>query len=360
MKTRVAAVICLTTLMGACLVELPDPINIRDMLVSSAFDGKITAKVENGNDYNAVISTVAARIYNENSGKYEVFASGSYANGGFTITLPATPNAKFLISLGEVPAGITISDKTAKAVSVNEFTPLDSKGYSVGDLYYAKDDRYSGAVFMYADRDVTITGSYRNEIQVNFSMLLKKGWNIVYEEAYNSSYNLTTMPVSGLKWYFEEDFYPAITTISNVKMFCTLVDGSNLSAAASVDGSLYALVSATTSNRTKIDFVYFYGKMYSPNSIASATGTFSNMTNGWAKKNDTRFVLLSGVDFATVTAENIVSIAGLPTATSVAVSNGAVVGFVTDAGKIGIFKVVDYKAGYNVTDYCTIDIKVQQ
>jgi len=74
------------------------------------------------------------------------------------------------------------------------------------------------ASFMYADRDVTITGSYRAEVQVNFSMLLKKGWNIVYEDTYNySSYSLTTTPVSGLKWYFEEDFYGGLVVSGSSK-----------------------------------------------------------------------------------------------------------------------------------------------
>jgi len=175
----------------------------------------ITAKVENGNDYNAVISTVEARCYEDGKGRgeYEVFASSSYANGGFTITLPATPNTKYLETLEDPPAGITVSDKTAKIMSVSMFMPLNSKGYRVGYLSYEKEDNnsWTWAEFWYADKDVTVSGSHEGvdeeDEEYSFSMSLKKGWNIVYvtETRTVEKYEYTTTPVSGLKWYFESD-----------------------------------------------------------------------------------------------------------------------------------------------------------
>jgi hypothetical protein len=60
----------------------------------SAFDGVITAKVENGNALNSIIKEL--RVTND---KGNVIASGVYANGGFTITLPKTLDAKYLSNI---------------------------------------------------------------------------------------------------------------------------------------------------------------------------------------------------------------------------------------------------------------------
>jgi hypothetical protein len=82
--------------------------------------------------------------------------------------------------------------------------------------------------------------------------------------------------------------------------------------------------------------------------------------NAWTTKRATKFVVRSSGDFDGVDKDNIVSKAGNPTLSVVAVSNGAVIGFETADGKTGIFKVTGYQAGYNPTDFVTIDIKVQQ
>ena len=153
---------------------------------------------------------------------------------------------------------------------------------------------------------------------------------------------------------------PEISSHSNVKIFCTGADGSGQSAAASADGTTFALTGASTSNQQKCDFVYFYGKMYSPATISTATGTLTNIVNAWTTKRATKFVVRSSGDFDGVDKDNIVAKAGLPAAGSVAISNGAVIGFETADGKTGIFKVTAYQAGYNPTDFVTIDIKVQE
>ena len=71
--------------------------------------------------------------------------------------------------------------------------------------------------FWYTDRDVRITGkdSYFDEYDeitytYNLDISLKKGWNTVYwtGKVNSSTTSVSNNPVSGLKWYFEEDFYP--------------------------------------------------------------------------------------------------------------------------------------------------------
>jgi len=158
-----------------------------DGLVSSAFDGKITATLEKGgetyNYLNSKVNKVSAEIGRDE----EILASGTYANGGFTLTLPQ-PTAKYFETNGDendAPvAGINVSDKNAKiSEPIKDIIAYDSVSYDYGDeLYYGKVDKNSETEvsFMYADRDVTITGSSQDEYngikyETLYSISLKKG-----------------------------------------------------------------------------------------------------------------------------------------------------------------------------------------
>jgi len=198
-----------------------------DKLVSDAFDGKITAIVENGAAYNSQFSAVAAVVYIDTVPWYEIFAIGTYANGGFTITLPATPNAKYLQAFEEAPASINVSDKNAKAMSLS-LVASNSAGNNSSDLIYGKvgSNSYTRVAFMYADRDVTITGSYKEEedgytYEEHDNVSLKRGWNRVYvtvtETETSEKAELTTKPVSGVKWYFRYDWNDAYRAASGAK-----------------------------------------------------------------------------------------------------------------------------------------------
>jgi len=205
-----------------------------DKLVSDAFDGKITATVENGAAYNSQFSMVAAVVYTDTEPWYEILATGTYANGGFTITLPATLDAKYLETFEEfsedgIPAGINVSDKNAKVLSGLSLAAANSNGSSNSGLIYGKvgSNSYTMVTFMYADRDVTVTGSYKEELEGGYTdeehanVSLKKGWNRVYmtstETKTSDKSEITTKPVSGVKWYFEEDFEDAFEAASGVK-----------------------------------------------------------------------------------------------------------------------------------------------
>ena len=190
-----------------------------DKLVASPFDGVITATVEKGEAYNAhnsKVTTVAAQVRNNNGGREE-FASGTYANGGFTLTLPATPDSKYLSPIEEIVdegKGIKISNKTAKVVELdlisNRIIAYDDNTDYYGDrLACGMVDKNSKTVveFWYADKDVTMT-ALENEDGYKFicSVSLKKGWNRVYMTETETKIEATTTPVSGVKWYFEYDF----------------------------------------------------------------------------------------------------------------------------------------------------------
>ena len=188
-------------------------------LETSAFDGRITAVVQNGNAYNSVISRVKALYYTD-SGEEHVVASGTYANGGFTMTLPSTPNAGYLSTIGSLFGGagnMIISDRNANIMSIDLFEGFNADDYVVCDFSYESamaGNTTTYTTFMYADRDVSFTGSFNDregaEIwYYNCSVSLKRGWNIMYRtmtwNGNNVDVNLTTKAVSGVRWTIADE-----------------------------------------------------------------------------------------------------------------------------------------------------------
>jgi hypothetical protein len=186
---------------------------------NGGFDGKIQATVSTGS---VAVDAVKAFVSNEGEDYYEV-ASGKYENGGFTINLPATVPAKYLEQLFDdgIPKSIKISDTNAKAAA---FFGIEAyKGEDeVGSFYYDLEvNDYSSieAFFIYADRDVTITGSWTETDEEDwtstetYNVSLKKGWNKMYEKHTASETNqtetseVTTTELGGLKWSFYSHFY---------------------------------------------------------------------------------------------------------------------------------------------------------
>ena len=178
-----------------------------DDLATSAFDGKIVAVVENGSAYNSLISKVVA--YVETEDLYEEIAFGSYSNGGFILTLPSTPNSKFLMPI-EDRLGGKISDRNAMIcyISPHRFEAYNSNNELVDYLLYGftiLNETYStfrSSFFVYVDRDVTVTGSENDgDYPFNFTISLKMGWNTLY----NLENGYSTKADSRVKWYFDDD-----------------------------------------------------------------------------------------------------------------------------------------------------------
>ena len=176
---------------------------------SGGFDGIITAKVENGDAYNSLISKVKVRVgYDYESGD-ELWVSGNYVDGGFTLTLPATLSDKFCDNILMYYNGPTISDIKANMAHISwDFECYNSNDEYVGWIIYKKevrDDSWGDdAYFIYVDRDVTVNGSEAMGMgRRYYDMSLKKGWNIAYEISSNSGSGdvVTTEEVSGFKWY---------------------------------------------------------------------------------------------------------------------------------------------------------------
>jgi hypothetical protein len=166
----------------------------------------ITAKVENGSDYNEEINLVKALIVtgerrNPQTGQYEwaghEVGSGSYSKGGFTLKLSASVEDQYLEYLeDEFPDGLTISDPDVKIAFVT-IVAYDESGAEIGSFELYSED-YEG-ILLYADGNVSITGTSADEEEMTYNLQLKKGWNTVY----GNDDRITTQTPAGLKWYFD-------------------------------------------------------------------------------------------------------------------------------------------------------------
>ena len=171
---------------------------------------KIEVNVEDGKDYD--IDKVKALLEEETE-----IASVDYNNGIFVIEIPETAmKDQKLMNITDiifyVPSEVTISEPNAKGTYLSILGYKDDE--EVGEIWHHKytDTRNTDATFIYVDRDLTITGSVDAENNgetyiEKYNLDLKKGWNImyvIYSESTLATYETTTTPQSGMKWYFED------------------------------------------------------------------------------------------------------------------------------------------------------------
>jgi hypothetical protein len=177
-------------------------------------DGPETSTVA-GNKITATVSAsgvVKVKAFID-AGHYDgerspAIAECDYSNG-FTLALPETVDTKYLdpidawfLSGNEV----STSDENAK---MNELViaGYNADGNRTGTFYY--ESKTWDAIFVYADRNVTVTGSYTysdgdKEI---YNISLVKGWNIVYitgsekNDVVTDTY--TTSNPGGMSWVFD-------------------------------------------------------------------------------------------------------------------------------------------------------------
>jgi len=163
---------------------------------ASAFNGVIKAQVENGDSLNSIISELrAAAGWGENSA---LSLSGTYAEGGFTVTLPESPDSKFLNSYWGFPEHYNISDRDGNFFVFDTIFGFDNNGSRAATFkLITKESEYEliYVSFYYVDRDVLLDG-----------LNLKKGWNTVSTtESLETgmTYYKTDNPDLTVKWRFE-------------------------------------------------------------------------------------------------------------------------------------------------------------
>ncbi|MCL2683395.1 MAG: hypothetical protein FWE63_07960 [Bacteroidales bacterium] len=186
----------------------------------------IIAQVENGADYNDIFSRVRATINDPESWDLLTLASANWANGGFTISIPAVVNSQYLNFFYDEDVPFDFSNDSVKVAFISYFEGFSSTSdwnYNdwVDDFIHGKIvfDLVSLSIsmtevqYIYADGAVTVTGSADNEgVQMTANISLNAGWNIMYTtmrlslDDFSMSVELTTTPVADCKWYTESDF----------------------------------------------------------------------------------------------------------------------------------------------------------
>jgi len=178
------------------------------------FNRTITATVVNGNNYNDLISNVVATLWVND--RNHTIATGTWSNGGFTITLPQTINTALLLPIFyDVPQGLNVSNRAARLQGVS-IRAHDEQQRERGSVVYGTADRSSQMGLLYADRDVTITGTeplfdatdggqVPNGRYTIWNLQLRTGWNRVYIIAKSEQVEyISTESISGLRWYFSQ------------------------------------------------------------------------------------------------------------------------------------------------------------
>ena len=180
----------------------------------------INATVDDGASYNSSIDEVKAVISHGDTVIF-VVASGSYTNGGFSLTLPKSIDGKHLEPMDtDIPEGVTTSNLQVKGCGVNLYGY--KSGEVVGMFQNGKNDdvTYTAAEsYIFVDGNTSISGSSSETsdlmgmpitIKTSYNLTLKKGWNLVYlnmtptvtETEISMTMDISNTQISGLKWYF--------------------------------------------------------------------------------------------------------------------------------------------------------------
>ena len=179
----------------------------------------INATVENGASYSTTIDDVKAVIV-EGDSIITVAASGNYTNGGFSLTLPKSVDAKYLSVMDDdMPEGITISNLKVKGCGINFY------GYKSGEIVgmfqngKIENEMFTAAEsYLFVDGNITISGGSTETadllgmpvtVKTNYNLTLKKGWNVAYlnmtptvtDTEIIMTIDISNTQVSGLKWY---------------------------------------------------------------------------------------------------------------------------------------------------------------
>ncbi len=149
------------------------------------------------------VNTVKALV----SGTVSVIATGTYANGGFTLTL-RTPTAAQVDTVKKSMAStITVTPADAKGTRVDEIRAYSGETLVGSFHHYKRDGGVTTSVtFYYVDKATILNGSATDSdgITMNFSNLsLQKGWNKVYQTVNGQTVGFTTTEPAGLAWGFD-------------------------------------------------------------------------------------------------------------------------------------------------------------
>jgi hypothetical protein len=171
----------------------------------------LTIAMENPAGYTGKIDAVQIEVFSETDQEYIPLAGADYNSRGYTlINLPESLNSLYLYGLTQ-DDGRTVSDPDFRmgAVALSTY----KSGSETGALYHGTENCMGG--LLYADRDVSITGSFAgiyedgDKYTEKYNMHLAEGWNLMYvkmtQKTGNSyEYEYATQAPQGAKWHFRE------------------------------------------------------------------------------------------------------------------------------------------------------------
>jgi len=174
---------------------------------ADSFDGKITAKVVNGEDYDSDISKIwalfDASIDKSGELRGRMVAQGEYEDGGFTIELPDVP-ASYLKNLEsffandlEIGDELDLSDSDIRILNVDLYGISSKDKYVDYFVYTNNASKPVVCLFVYADGKVTVKGGK------NINVTLAEGWNRIYWTP--SDNKVSSSAPKGMKWYVNGD-----------------------------------------------------------------------------------------------------------------------------------------------------------
>ncbi len=228
----------------------------------------------------------------------------------------------------------------AKLASLDvQIDGLHPSGYPLTDI---PNDNYQDTIYMEADAD---DGVYE------YLFIISDNDGLVDSASFTIEVLKTWDPID---------------TWANLQLFAPGAGGQTNTNCASVDGSVFTYNDGTADSelQDKADFVYYYvtnAVMAAPNVVPS---TINDGYSAWTTLNPTKFyeVDVTASEFDAMEDDELIieKVTGTSASTAEDLAVDDVVGFETNAGKLGMFKVTELQPGYNVGDYIKIDIKVQQ
>jgi uncharacterized protein YkuJ len=165
-----------------------------------------------------IVSISSGFIENENG---MLLASVSYNSDRFSFDLPTNVSDQYLVGMGEIAPGMTVSDPRVKVLPIYLYAykldPETKQLMITGEFYhgyYRDKSNFCKGNLIYADRNVRVTGSIINESKYHttkFSLNLQKGWNIMYgtrtlkEDGWEED-EISAQAPAIARWYFDRDY----------------------------------------------------------------------------------------------------------------------------------------------------------
>ena len=214
LATLLVVALCTTTIFTSCR-------NGDDDGGNGAFEIRATNVDTDDLHSDNRIATVRAELLFwdkvNDKGRTLTVGEAPFQNNGFILPLIDDVPSTFLYSITEIAVApeLTISDRNARITYEMELLALNSGGDEIGFFrlrgYGANLDEL-GAFWIYADRNVTVRGTFRGgcccgSLEQYWNLNLSRGWNAVY--SYYVSTNtlvlrITSQRPSGadLEWRF--------------------------------------------------------------------------------------------------------------------------------------------------------------